>query len=46
MKLFLNDVGGFRGKVCRDADVEVVEVRVNDGIGVDVLLLVCVAESS
>ena len=46
VKLFFNNVGGFGGKVCGDADVEVVEVRVNDGIRVDVLLLVGMAESS
>ena len=46
MKLFLNDVGGFGDKVRRDADVEIVEVRVNDGVGVDMLLWVGVTESS
>ena len=46
MQLFLNDVGGFGDKVRRDADVEIVEVRVNDGVGVDVLLWLGMAESS
>ena len=45
MKLFLNDVGGFGDKVRRDADVEIVELRVND-VGVDMLLWVGLTESS